>query len=156
MTAQSRVLEEELRRLHIPYRIVGGKSFFDRREVKDLIAYMTLLVNPAADASLLRIVNTPARGISDVTVELALRWSVEHKCSVWQALRSSAFVAGLSQRTGAAVQRFIDLVNDYRARLAGARIDPASVLGSLIQQIDYSSELRRSCKSIEEATEREG
>ncbi len=62
MNAQSRLLEENLRRLQIPYRIVGGKSFFDRREIKDLLAYMSVLVNPDDDSSLLRIINTPARG----------------------------------------------------------------------------------------------
>jgi DNA helicase-2/ATP-dependent DNA helicase PcrA len=154
--AQSRVLEENLRRLHIPYRIIGGKSFFDRREVKDLVAYMTVLVNPAADASLLRIINTPARGISDVTVEIVLQWSVEHKCSVWQALGSPGCIGELSQRSGDAVKRFVDLVNEYRARLDTPRTGPAAVVTALIQQIDYSSELRRSCKSPEEATEREG
>ena len=72
MNAQSRLLEENLRRLHIPYRIVGGKSFFDRREMKDLLAYMSVLVNPDDDSSLLRIINTPARGMSAATVERAL------------------------------------------------------------------------------------
>ena len=63
MNAQSRLIEENFRRLHIPYRVVGGHSFFERREVKDLLAYLSCLVNPQDDVSLLRIINTPARGI---------------------------------------------------------------------------------------------
>ncbi|MFI5303118.1 MAG: ATP-dependent helicase, partial [Polyangiales bacterium] len=67
--AQSRVLEEELRRARIPYRIVGGLRFFDRAEVKDLLAYLRLVVNPTSDVDLLRILNVPARGIGATTVE---------------------------------------------------------------------------------------
>ena len=72
MNAQSRLLEENFRRSRIPYRLVGGRSFFERREIKDLTAYMTVLLNPSDDASLLRIINTPPRGIGATTVELAL------------------------------------------------------------------------------------
>jgi superfamily I DNA/RNA helicase len=93
MNAQSRILEENLRRLQVPYRIVGGKSFFDRREVKDLIAYMSVLVNPDADADLLASSTRPARGISAATVDRALQWSVR---------RSAAFsrpcISGFARR----------------------------------------------------------
>ncbi len=88
MNAQSRILEENLRRLHIPYRIVGGKSFFDRREVKDLLAYMSVLVNPGDDANLLRIINTPARGLSAATIDRALQASVHAAFQLWEALQS--------------------------------------------------------------------
>ena len=100
MNAQSRLLEENLRRLHIPYRIVGGKSFFDRREIKDLLAYMSVLVNPDDDSSLLRIINTPARGLSAATVERALEWSVQNKCSVWRALGDPEFLRGNERAHG--------------------------------------------------------
>ncbi len=156
MNAQSRVLEENLRRLHIPYRIIGGKSFFDRREIKDLVAYMTILVNPNADASLLRVINTPARGISDRTIELALRQSVHHHTSVWHALRSSELTNELSSRTATSIETFVQLIERYRAQIAEPRGDAAAIVGRLIEEIDYASELRRSCKSIEEATERDG
>ena len=77
MNAQSRLIEQNLRHLKIPYRLIGGKSFFDRREVKDLLAYASCLLNPDDDVSLLRIINTPARGISPATVELALEASTQ-------------------------------------------------------------------------------
>ena len=155
MNAQSRLLEENLRRLQIPYRIVGGKSFFDRREVKDLIAYMSVLVNPEADAPLLRIINTPARGISAATVETALHWSVKAKCTLWDALKSRELLGELSARTQASIKAFVELIDDYQTKLAQPLTDPADIITKLIAEIDYASELRRSCKSAEEAADRE-
>ncbi len=156
MNAQSRVLEENLRRLHIPYRIIGGKSFFDRREVKDLVAYMTVVVNPGADASLLRIINTPARGISPVTVDQALGLSVRRRCTLWDALRSSELPNELSSRTAASVGAFVQLIERYREAVLKRRADAASIIAGLIEEVGYASDLRRSCKSSEEAGEREG
>ncbi len=155
MNAQSRVLEENLRRLQIPYRIVGGKSFFDRREVKDLLAYMSVLVNPGDDANLLRIINTPARGISAATTERALQWSVQHKCSLWKALQSPELLAELSSRTVASIKTFAELLDEYETKLLTPFSDPASIIAKLIEEIGYAAELRRSCKSAEEASARE-
>jgi len=156
INAQSRILEENLRRLQIPYRIVGGKSFFDRREVKDLIAYMSVLVNPEADANLLRIINTPARGISAATVENALQWSVRQKCSLWAALRSTQFVASVSARTGASINAFVELIDSYQTKIAEPLTEPSAIVTKLIAEIEYATELRRSCKTAEEASGREG
>ncbi|CAA9234427.1 MAG: ATP-dependent DNA helicase UvrD/PcrA [uncultured Chthoniobacterales bacterium] len=155
MNAQSRLLEENLRRLQIPYRIVGGKSFFDRREVKDLIAYMSVLANPGGDANLLRIINTPARGISAATVETALHWSVKGKCSLWDALQAPDLLAELSARTQASIKAFVELIEGYQTTVAQPLSDPADIVTKLIAEIDYGSELRRSCKTPEEASERE-
>jgi superfamily I DNA/RNA helicase len=155
MNAQSRLLEENLRRLHIPYRIVGGKSFFDRREIKDLLAYMSLLVSPDDDSSLLRIINTPARGLSAATVERALEWSVQHKCSLWRALVNPAFLAEMSARTAASIRSFVEMIGDYETKLAEPLSDPAALVTKLIGEIGYAAELRRNCKTAEEAAERE-
>jgi superfamily I DNA/RNA helicase len=155
MNAQSRILEENFRRLQIPYRIVGGKSFFDRREVKDLIAYMNVLVNPEGDAHLLRIINTPARGISEATVQQALSWSVQHKCSLWAPLRSNDFLNTLTSRTSASIRNFIELVSKYQAQLSERASDPASTVTKLLTEVEYGGELRRSCKSADEAAARE-
>ncbi len=156
MNAQSRILEENLRRLQIPYRIVGGKSFFDRREVKDLLAYMSVLVNPGDDANLLRIINTPARGISAATIERALELSVHERTSLWVALQSPAFRADLSARALASIQAFFELVDEYETKLLIPFSDPAAIVSQLIEEIEYPAELRRSCKSAEEADARAG
>jgi DNA helicase-2/ATP-dependent DNA helicase PcrA len=141
--------------LQIPYRIVGGKSFFDRREVKDLIAYMSVLANPDDDANLLRIINTPARGISAATINQALQWSVRHKCSLWKALRSPELMADFSNRTVTSVKAFTELIDEYETKLCTPLVNPASVVSELIKEVDYAAELRRSCKSAEEANARE-
>jgi superfamily I DNA/RNA helicase len=155
MNAQSRLLEENLRRLHIPYRIVGGKSFFDRREIKDLLAYMTLLVSPDDDSSLLRIINTPARGMSTAMVACALEWSVQHKCSLWRALGSQEFLAEVSARTVASIRAFGEMVGNYQTKLTEPLSNPAALVTRLIGEIGYAPELRRNCKTAEEAAARE-
>jgi superfamily I DNA/RNA helicase len=156
MNAQSRLLEENFRRLQIPYRIVGGKSFFDRREVKDLLAYMTALINPKDDASMLRIINTPARGISAATVQSALAWSVQHRTSLWDVLRSPELLGEFSARTAASVNAFAGLVGAYQSKLGAPAAEPSRLMGELFNEIGYAADLRRHCKSIEEADSREG
>ncbi len=155
MNAQSRLLEENLRRLHIPYRIIGGKSFFDRREVKDVLAYMTALVNPTDDASILRIINTPARGISAATVETALEWSVAHNQNMWRALQSADFQEQLSARTRDRVQEFVKLIERYALAARQAKADPAEPVRRLLEEIGYAAELRRQCKTPDESEARQ-
>jgi DNA helicase II / ATP-dependent DNA helicase PcrA len=155
MNAQSRLLEENLRRLQIPYRIVGGRSFFDRREIKDLLAYMSLLVNPDNDSSLLRIINTPARGLSAPMVARALAWSAQHKCSLWRALGNQEFLADVSARTATSIRTFVQMVDNYETKLCEPLSNPASIVTSLLAEIGYAAELRRNCKTAEEAAARE-
>jgi DNA helicase-2/ATP-dependent DNA helicase PcrA len=87
--AQSRVIEESLRSGNVPYRIVGGTRFYDRAEVKDLLAYLRVAMNPADDMSLLRIINTPARGIGKTSVSRLLDSAAERGEGVWAALNAS-------------------------------------------------------------------
>src|SRR5205085_9458867 len=117
MNAQSRLLEENMRRLHIPYRLVGGKSFFDRREIKDVIAYIRCPVNPDDDASLLRIINTPPRGMGESTVERALEHSVANECSLFVSLQNPCFDESLSRRASAAIREFVSLLDQYETRV---------------------------------------
>ena len=156
MNAQSRLLEENFRRLQIPYRIVGGKSFFDRREVKDVLAYMSVLANPNDDASLLRIINTPARGISPATVETALESSVKQRQSLWQALQSHEVRADLSAKTATNVARFVQLIDDCQTSLHQPLADAAGLIRTLLDEVGYAADLRRNCKSADEADIRAG
>jgi DNA helicase II / ATP-dependent DNA helicase PcrA len=155
MNAQSRLVEENLRRLHIPYRVVGGRSFFERREVKDLLAYLSCLVNPQDDVSLLRIINTPARGIGASTIELAIQESNRAKRSVFETLISEAFQQLLSQRAREAIRKFAELMDEYETKLVQPLTDFAKTIEELLLQIDYFQDLRRGCKSPEESLNRE-
>jgi len=86
--AQSRSLEEALRKQDIPYKIYGGLSFYDRKEVKDLLAYFRVVINPNDEQALLRIINYPARGIGDTTKQKLQVIADERKCTVWDVLKS--------------------------------------------------------------------
>jgi len=155
MNAQSRLIEENLRRLQIPYRLVGGKSFFDRREVKDVLAYMSVLVNPTDDSSLLRIINTPARGISAGTIERATEWSARNKCSVWDALQADEFLRELPTRTIVKISEFVALIDGYETRLNEPLSDHHAVAEELLKKVEYLEDLKRACKTPDEAMKRE-
>jgi DNA helicase II / ATP-dependent DNA helicase PcrA len=155
MNAQSRLIEENLRRLHIPYRVVGGRSFFERREVKDLLAYLSCLVNPQDDVSLLRIVNTPARGIGASTIELAIQESNKTNQSVFETLVSEPFQHLLSQRTREAIRKFAELIDEFETKMSEPLTNFSKVVEELLRQIDYFQDLRRGCKTPEESLNRE-
>lgn len=108
--AQSRALEEALRREGVHYRIVGGTRFFDRAEIKDLIAYLRLLVTPSSDLDLLRAINRPGRGIGNKTVERLAAWAHDHSTSLWEAL-DHAEEAGLGTGARRKVAAFAQMMN---------------------------------------------
>lgn len=155
MNAQSRLIEENLRRLHIPYRLVGGRSFFERREVKDLLAYLACIVNPEDDVSLLRIINTPARGIGASTIELAIQESNAANTSVFETLQSETFQNLLSLRTLGGIRKFTDLIDGYETKIAQPLTDLARTVEELLTEIDYFQDLRRTSKTPEESLNRE-
>lgn len=155
MNAQSRLIEENLRRMHIPYHLVGGKSFFDRREIKDLLSYANCLLNPDDDVSLLRIINTPARGIGATTIERAVEFSIKTQTSVFRALQSEEFQASLSSRTAECIKNFAEMLDGYETKLAEPLADYAGIMSALIEEVGYKEELRRTCKTPEEFLKRE-
>jgi superfamily I DNA/RNA helicase len=153
--AQTRVFEEGLRKNKIPYRIIGGRSFFDRREIKDVMAYLAILVNPDDDINLLRIINTPPRGLSDVIVENATLASQERKESVYKTLVSDAFQSTLSKRAQGAIQAFQEFVSKWQGFLSEGYPTLAEMTQDMVREMDYLPWLKRSCKDEEEATQRE-
>jgi len=155
MNAQSRLVEENFRRLKVPYRIIGGKSFFDRREVKDVLAYASSLLNVEDDVALLRIINTPARGISDTTVEKATQWSIIKQTSVFQALRDEEFLASLMTRTKVAIEKFVEFIDGFETKLHEPLANEPAILRNLIQESGYLADLQRTCKTPEEWLDRE-
>ncbi len=147
---QSRTLEQQFRQLKIPYRVVGTRSFFDRREVKDIISYLRILHNPHDDISLLRVLNTPTRGIGAATAELARDRSVERGHSIWVALCDEDFQLGIPPKARAAVRGFLDLVNKYSgpAHTAGTLI--GVMAEQLIHETGYLDFLKKGAKEPED------
>ncbi|HVE16676.1 MAG TPA: UvrD-helicase domain-containing protein, partial [Chthoniobacterales bacterium] len=155
MNNQSRFFEENLRRLRIPYRVVGGKSFYDRREIKDLIAYMSTLLNPQDDAALLRIVNTPPRGIGATTVEIALERSTQNKCSLFEEMVSPDFLSYVTKRASEAIRTFTDTLQEAKIRIATPGADASHIISELLMNCGYFDDLKRSCKTVQEGDSRE-
>jgi DNA helicase II / ATP-dependent DNA helicase PcrA len=140
--AQSRVFEEALRYADLPYRVVGGLRFYDRAEVKDLLCYLRVIHNPDDDVSLLRVINTPARGIGKTTIERLLESASRAGRSVWRALCE---VDGDPQQTAAArksLQRFRALIDGLREAAAGGA-GPAQLAQSVLAQTGYADALKQ-------------
>ncbi|MDQ7040465.1 MAG: UvrD-helicase domain-containing protein [Rhodothermus sp.] len=138
--AQSRSLEEALRRGGIPYRVVGSLSFYQRKEIKDVLAYLRLLVNPHDTASLQRVINYPARGIGQRTLEILMNYARQHGLSLWQTLERVEAV-GLPARAQQAVQQFHFLIARHAARMDTMPAD--ELARSLLQESGLFEELRR-------------
>ena len=155
MNAQSRLLEENLRRMKIPYRLVGGKSFFDRREIKDILATITCLINPQDDISLLRIINTPPRGIGATSVEIALDHSAKAHRSLFETLTDPAFEPEITRKTAAAIRTFAEDLAAARIHLLTPGADAFAIVNGYLSETGYFEDLKNSCKTPEEALNRE-
>jgi DNA helicase-2/ATP-dependent DNA helicase PcrA len=125
INAQSRVIEESLMRFGIPYQLVGGVRFYERREVKDVLAYVRLARNPADRVALGRIINVPARGIGAKTIEELNAWSESRGVSLWQAVGEAGQNANLAPRARAQLAVFEELMSGL---MAMAATDPPSAL----------------------------
>ena len=117
---QSRPIETALRAAGVRYHLIGGQSFFDRREIKDFLAYLKTLVNPNDDISMLRIANVPARGLSDVTMERLLGASHERKCSVFAAMKNPLVTATFQTATRKKIEEFVEMIERVRTELEQA------------------------------------
>ena len=113
--AQSRAFEEVFMRKNIPYKIVGGLRFYDRREIKDIIAYLKLIQNPVDNVSLKRIINVPKRGIGDVTIDKIEEYANNTGESIYGVLLNVEDIPGLSKRAINNLKTFIDMINKFIA-----------------------------------------
>ncbi|HEX3585953.1 MAG TPA: 3'-5' exonuclease, partial [Candidatus Angelobacter sp.] len=119
LNSQSRLIEEAMRRYQLPYQVVGGFSFYERAEIKDMISYLKLINNPQDSIALLRVINTPTRGIGKSTIETLERLSLETGMSLLSAISEAIDRKLLPQRACAALKSFKDLIEDARAMLLG-------------------------------------
>ena len=138
---QPRAFEMELRRMKIPYVLMGGMSFYDRKEVRDILAYLKLLAHPSDEVSLLRIINLPARGISQATVKLLMEEAIRRGKPLWEVLPHVGAVASLPAAAVEAVGRFRAMIERFQRQ---AKSQPlVEVLKALIREIKYKDELTK-------------
>ena len=138
--AQSRILEDALRQALIPYAIVGGLRFYDRKEIKDLVAYLRWVVNPADMVSFKRIVNTPARGIGPATVAKLEFLAIQDKCTIWEACQRAVREKLLTPKLRGAMDGLLRLIEEARAK-SGA-IPLPELIAELMTASGYAEELQ--------------
>ncbi|MCS3950988.1 ATP-dependent helicase [Salinibacter ruber] len=141
--AQSRAIEEALRKENVPYRVIGGTSFYERKEIKDVLAYLKLLVNPNDTASLQRVINYPTRGIGDKTQERLQRYAQQHSLSLWQAVERVEEIETLGTRAERAVGKFRRLIARYASKAGTGSVPADELARDLIQDAGLLSELRK-------------
>ena len=137
--AQSRAMEESLVRWGIPYIVVGGLRFYDRREIRDMLAYLKLLVNPADTVSLLRVLNVPRRGIGKTTIERLTDAASQLGLPLWEVVCDPEAVRSLGGRSAKGLLQFCELIQDLQRRSQEAA--PAEMVQRVMEQTGYLAEL---------------
>jgi len=149
---QPRPFENEFRRQNVPYVLLGGQSFYDRREIRDLLSYLRAAAIPTDDAALARILNTPPRGIGDTTKKRLLETAVERRVPLWEVMRSGDMPSGISDKARTAVSEFTTLLVSLGKRFKKAGL--ASSINYLLERIEYEQELARLYTDPNERTTR--
>jgi DNA helicase-2/ATP-dependent DNA helicase PcrA len=148
--AQSRVFEEVFIRVGLPYKVVGGVRFYERKEVRDLLAYLRLIANPADEVSLRRVLNVPKRGIGDRAEEYVAAYAARERISFAEALRTPLDVPGLAARSASAIAGFGELVADLREQAAtGGPV--AELVEAVLERTGYQAMLESS-PDLQDAT----
>ena len=146
---QIRKMEEVLREEKIPYRMVGAQSFYDRKEVRDVLSYVQVLNQPELDIPLLRILNSPPRGIGNTTSMAALDWSREKDQSIWETLIDGDFLFQVSKKVRNSIQTFTSQVEGVRRSLIDG-MHAGIVMDQWLREMDFHEWLMRQCKTDKE------
>ncbi len=152
LNAQSAPLEEALREVGVAYQVRGAAAFFDRTEVRDLLAYLKICAEPEDEVSLARVVNVPARGLGDASLERAHRFAQEQRLPLVEALRRADQIPDLPHGAAARMRAFAGLVDGY-ARAFEAR-PIADVARELVAEVDLYGHVRAGVKSADAAQRR--
>jgi DNA helicase II / ATP-dependent DNA helicase PcrA len=144
--AQSRVLEEVLIKAGLPYKVVGGVKFYDRREVKDLLAYIKAVVNPEDEVSLRRVMNVPRRGVGDTSEHAIERFAREEGIPFGEALRRAGEIPGLGPRQARGVADFVAVLDELRAGIQEGRspsvlVEDAWDLSGLMRELEADNSI---------------
>lgn len=146
---QIRKMEEVLREAKIPYRMVGAQSFYDRKEVRDILSYIQVLNQPELDIPLLRILNTPPRGIGNTTSMAALDWSRDENQSIWETLIDEKFLTQVSIKVMNSIHAFTGRVEKARRDLIDG-MHAGVVMDEWLREMEFDEWLMRQCKTDKE------
>ena len=141
--AQSRVFEEVFMRAAIPYKVVGGLRFYERKEVKDLLAYVRLIVNPNDEVSLLRVINFPKRGIGDRALEEVAAFASREGISLWAALMRITEITAVPNKAAQAIAAFTSMITALQTLLE-AKTKPSVIIEAALEQSGLLAELEHS------------
>ncbi len=148
---QSRVFEEALRRKDLTYQLVGGLSFYQRKEIKDVLAYLTLLVNPHDETNLLRIINEPSRGIGNKSIQDLIKQAREEGSSIWTIIQNVEQL-DVYKPAKARVREFVDMINNLRHNLENGDtltdttrsvLEQSGYMRALVEENSHESMMRR-------------
>jgi DNA helicase II / ATP-dependent DNA helicase PcrA len=148
--AQSRPIEDAFVRAGIPYKIVGGLRFYDRREIKDVVAYLRVLNNPEDTVSMLRVINTPRRGVGQATIDNLQNAAHQMGMPLWEIVNDETSVKTLAGRSYKGVLQFVEIINKWREAAKTEAV--STVLAGVLNDSGYSQELID--QGNDEATER--
>ncbi len=149
---QPRIFETELRKANVPYVMLGSQSFFDRREVRDLIAYLKWIEQPNDEVSLLRVINTPARGLGNKTVQLLVQRAVERGVPIWEVMKDRAAIADLPPAARRGIEQLATMAEDVRERAANESLTDA--MRTMVERTAYADEIARLYEQPEERESR--
>ena len=139
--AQSRLLEERCIFYNVPYRLVGGVNFYQRREIKDILAYLKTVANGVDDLSVLRIINVPKRGIGATSMGRVTMFASEHGMSLYSALREARMVPGLGKAVEK-IGRFISQMECFRAMAQSEEYSIQDLIEAILEETGYEEELK--------------
>ncbi|MEA5564450.1 DNA helicase PcrA [Anabaena sp. UHCC 0399] len=148
--AQSRPFEEQLVRNQIPYTVVGGMKFYDRKEIKDVLAYLRAIANPADTVSLLRVINTPRRGIGKATMDNLINASQQLNTTLWEILSDETSVNTLAGRSAKAVNNFAKMINRWQGEIATVPV--SEMVTGILEDSGYVQDLQN--QGTDEAEDR--
>jgi DNA helicase-2/ATP-dependent DNA helicase PcrA len=151
---QPRLFETEMRRLNVPYVLLGGQSFFDRKEIRDVLAYLKTLSAPRDEVSLRRIINTPARGIGATTTEKLVQLAVSRGKSLWEVVPEAIAAGIVSKQAQASLSDFRNLLIRFRTEMLDHPAQLADTVRRLLKTINYNGEIDRQYKDETQAEQR--
>ena len=152
--AQSRNFEDTFRKYQIPYRLIGAVKFYDRKEIKDILSYAKLLVNPSDSVSLLRIINTPRRSIGNTTIAALMAYAQKNNITLWTALKQQNFIDGLKPTALRGIKEFVNLIDGLT--LEKEMLAPSETILKLLELSGYQKSIEDEMEKDPEAAQRIG